>query len=503
MTQINESRGWRSIFWEARTRILAWYVILIAGFTGVSILLIGEILFLQVQKRVESSLAQEVKEFQELTKELNPDTGQPFADDLKAMFENVLSRNIPDDDEFLLTIVNGKLYKSSPKALPAPLQRNSALVKKWAQLTQPIQGQEETSVGTILYIAEPVNLPGETHGVFVVVHATAGEREEVNDAVFVVIKVTLGVLIVASFLAWVAAGKVLAPLRLVTETARSISETDLSQRIPRKGSGEIAELTTTLNEMLDRLEAAFISQRNFINDAGHELRTPITIIRGHLELLGDDPEEQQETLELVMDELDRMSRFVDDLILLAKAERLDFLRVETIEMGELTEELYAKAIALADRDWQLDAKGPTRIVADRQRLTQAMMNLAQNATQHTQAGEVIALGSAVSKGYARFWVRDTGEGIAPADQLRIFERFARLANSRRRSEGAGLGLAIVKAIAEAHGGRVELQSQLGKGSTFTIVIPLEPPQEVLSHDSNFDRRRRTSDRRLPGERVKS
>jgi len=143
----------------------------------------------------------------------------------------------------------------------------------------------------------------------------------------------------------------------------------------------------------------------------------------------------------------------------------------------LTEELFTKVQALAECQWWLEAKGSGSIVADRQRLTQAVMNLAQNATQHTCKGDVIALGSAVVNHKARLWVRDTGTGIAPLDQKRIVERFARAAKSRRRSEGAGLGLAIVRAIAEAHGGQVELLSRPGVGSTFTLVIPVEPSQE--------------------------
>jgi signal transduction histidine kinase len=237
--------------------------------------------------------------------------------------------------------------------------------------------------------------------------------------------------------------------------------------------------------MMDRLQAAFISQRNFINDAGHELRTPITIIRGHLELMGDDPKEVQETLTLVMDELERMNRFVNDLLLLAKAEQPDFLQLETIDVCTFTEELFAKIRVLGDglrptineRNWQLQATARGKIVADRQRLTQAVMNLAQNATQYTNNTDTIALGSMIHQGKVSFWIRDTGEGIAPADQQRIFERFARATNSRRRSEGAGLGLSIVQAIAEAHGGEVTLKSQPGAGAIFTIILPVEPYQK--------------------------
>ncbi len=302
-----------------------------------------------------------------------------------------------------------------------------------------------------------------------------------------VFQVMLLVLALALVLAWFAAGRVLIPLRLLTNTAHAITESDLTQRILIQGRGELAEVAKTFNDMMDRLEGAFDTQRDFINDAGHELRTPITIIRGHLELLDDDPEAQQETIALVMDELDRMSRLVEDLLLLSKAERPDFLQLETIDLQLLTEELFTKATALADRNWKLEATTTGRMVGDRQRITEAVMNLAQNATQHTAPTDTIFLGMAITKHKVKLWVSDTGEGIALEDQERIFERFARAANSRRRSEGSGLGLSIVQAIAEAHGGQVCLRSQLAVGATFTLVLPLDPPRESVIYDTDSDR----------------
>jgi signal transduction histidine kinase len=495
--QSNQSRQkanrLQQFFFAARTRILAWYVILMAFFIAVSVLAIQQILLARLEERVERSLVQEIEEFRRLAQGLDPTTSQPFGNDVKSIFEVFLDRNIPDDDEFLLALVDGQLYRSSPQALPEPLKPGSQLLQRWARLTRPEQGEILTSIGNILYLAEPVKVTyavepvqvrNKTWGVFVVAYSTIGEQQEVKEAVLVVIRVMATVLLAASILAWIAAGRVLAPLRLLTETARSISDSDLTARIPVQGADEIAELTRTFNEMLERLQAAFASQRNFINDAGHELRTPITIIRGHLELLGDDPQERQETIELVTDELDRMSRFVSDLLLLAKAEQPDFLALKPVDLALLTDELFAKAQALAPRAWRLEAQASGQGIGDRQRLTQAIMNLAQNATQHTHPGDVIALGSAVAQGEVRFWVRDTGTGIAPADQQRIFERFARAANSRRRSEGAGLGLSIVQAIAQAHGGRVELVSHPGAGATFTLVIPLALAQESTLDVSN-------------------
>jgi two-component system, OmpR family, sensor kinase len=303
------------------------------------------------------------------------------------------------------------------------------------------------------------------------------ERREIEEATQIAAGVSLVVLLIASALAWVIAGRVLAPLRTLQTTAHAITETDLTQRIEVQGDDEIAELGRTFNAMLDRLEAAFASQRAFVSDAGHELRTPITIVRGHLELLGDDPREREETVALVTDELDRMARFVDDLLLLARAEQADFLHLAPLDLDVLTDELYNKAKALADRDWRLSGRGTGTVTADRQRLTQAVMQLAQNAAQHTRDGDRIALGSAIDDGAARLWVADSGPGIPAAERDEIFERFRRGGDGRRRSEGAGLGLAIVRAIAEAHGGRVELETREGAGATFTLIVPTEPPQE--------------------------
>lgn len=480
-----KTRKWHRFLLSARTRILAWYIILMAASSVVSIFAIRQELFMRVQDRVQRSLRQEVEEFRKLAGGVNPETNRPFTrNEVAALFDLFVSRNIPDDDEFLLTLLNGSLYKHSPRALPEPLQRDSPLIRHWGKLTKPERGQVDTTLGELLYFAEPVRITyqaepldstAEVQGVFVVAHITAGEREEVDEAIAVVVEITIIVSIAASVIAWVVAGRVLAPLRLLTKTALSISHnSDLTQRIPVQGTDEIAELTLTFNEMMNRLEDAFASQRDFINDASHELRTPITIVRGHLELISNDPQERQETIDLIADELDRMTRFVDDLLILAKAEQPKFLCLETVDVGSLTEEIYTKARTLAVRNWRLDSKGCGSIVADRQRLTQAIVNLAQNATQHTRPGDVIGLGSIVRNGKARFWVSDTGEGIAYNDQKRIFKRFARGVNGRR-SEGAGLGLAIVQAIATAHGGQVELSSQPGVGSTFTLIILVDSP----------------------------
>jgi signal transduction histidine kinase len=228
--------------------------------------------------------------------------------------------------------------------------------------------------------------------------------------------------------------------------------------------------------MLDRLEAAFRTQRDFIDDASHGLRTPITVVRGHLELLEDDPEQRANTIALVTDELDRMARIVNDLLDLAKAQHPDFLDLEVVDVEALTLDVVQKAKALGSRAWRLEAGRSGRIVADRQRLTQALLQLAQNAVRHTTEGQTVRIGWDVAEGTARLWVTDEGPGIPPEEHGRIFNRFARASRmSQDGSGGAGLGLPIVRAIAEAHHGRVDLQSASGEGATFTLILPVDQP----------------------------
>jgi signal transduction histidine kinase len=286
-------------------------------------------------------------------------------------------------------------------------------------------------------------------------------------------------LVVAALLAWLLARRLLAPVSKLTEAARNATESDLAQRIPTtSGRDEVAELARTFNAMLDRLEAAFGSQRRFLNDAGHELRMPLAVVMGHLELVTDDPEDRRQTMELVKDELGRMDRIVDELLTLAKAERPDFLWLEPIQTDALLEEVLDKVRPLAKRDWRFEGTSSEPIVADRQRLVQAVMNLVDNAIRATREHDTIAFGAAADGDHVRVWVRDTGPGIELEHRERIFDRFARGPDEPRGDGGSGLGLAIVRAIAEAHRGRIELDSS-DFGSTFTLVLP-QPAREKVT-----------------------
>jgi signal transduction histidine kinase len=504
LTKSKRKHSWRQVFKGVRFRILVWYFLLTACTTSASILVTRQIFCGLLEKRSEEALVAEVGKFNRVVEKKTVNVNQISEDKVAALFKKVLSLYVPARNEFMFTLVDGQLIGSSQTPLPEFLRHNPQLVTEWANLQNYVKREVVTQKSSIFYVASPIKIAGETKGVVVAVRDATTDYQAGTQMIILVIEVTIVVLTLFFGIAWITTGRVLAPLRRVTETARSITESDMTQRISVQGSDEIAELTLTFNEMLDRLQSAFDNQQEFLKDAGHELRTPITVIQGHLELLNYRPERQAETIKLVMDELSRMNRLVNDLLLLAKSDRPDFLNPKPEELDWLTEELYLKARAIANRDWRLESKGLSPVVVDRGRLTQAVMNLIQNAVRHTQEGNTITLGSAVRNDYAYFWVRDTGEGIAPEDRERIFERFARATNSDRYSEGegAGLGLSIVHAIAQAHNGWVELDSTLGVGSTFTMVFPIVSTSEVPQDDeSNSDCRRQPPHRRVSRSRI--
>jgi len=463
-----------------RARILGGYVLVLVVATVASLFVLRTVLLNRLDERINSELEQEVAELQRLAIQgVDPRTSEPFEGDVKRIFSTFLSRNIPSANETMLTLVNGQPFRRSIQAEPIPylIHKDPELIARWASVEDGSDyGSAMTPAGELRFLAVPLeNQVGEAVGVFVVADFRDLEKQEVDSAVGSAAQISVITLIIGLVLFYALSGRILNRVEAVRWTAQRITDSDMSRRLPVEGNDEISQLAATFNALLDRLSDAFSTQRTFIDDAGHELRTPITIIRGHLELMGDDPDERRETVALVTDELDRMTRMVDDLLMLTKAQRPDFLNLTAVDVKELTDELNTKVHGLANREWGLDSSGVGLIEADRQRLTQAIMQLAQNAVQHTSEGDRIWIGSKVDGGEARFWVRDTGPGISKDEQERIFNRFARAKAQVRASDGMGLGLAIVKAIAEGHNGRVRLLSAEGQGSTFTIILPVDQP----------------------------
>jgi len=467
---------------SARARVLVGALVLLAATIAVSILVDRAVLLARLDDRVDDELTQEVDEFRRLVGGIDPATGQPFGSDVTAIFDTFLDRNVPGEDEVFLALVDGAPYARSADA-PFPIEELDVLVAVWAGAGAPLLRTDDTPGGTLRSLAVPVvTSEGQPRGTFVVARFPAGERAEVDDAVRVAAVVGAAAFVVASLAAWGIAGRVLAPLRNLAEAAAAIDESDLSRRIDVRGSGELAELSHRFNSMLDRVEGAFAAQRSFLDDAGHELRTPITVLRGHIELVeGGDPL-PVETRDLLLDEIDRMSRIVEDLVTMAKSERPDFVTTAPVDVIDLTHDVLDKARALGARQWRAEARAVVVAELDRQRIVQAWMNLARNAAQHTVEGDTITIFSCDRDDMLEIGVADSGEGVAGTDRERVFERFARGASARRTDgDGAGLGLAIVAAIAAAHGGSVRLDDTSGGGATFTIRLPLgrrQPPGTI-------------------------
>lgn len=463
-----------------RTRIVVGYLLLLTIALAIAIIVTREVQFASADREIEREMRQEVEEMRVLARRgIDPDTAEPFGDDIAAIFDTFLQRNVPSDDEAFYTIVDGQPYKSSQGA--PDLFRVGELIDVWTRVVKTTEFDRQTDmpVGEVRSLAVPLFDSEGVAGVFVVASFPANDHDEVDQVIRVISLAGLGVLVITAALAWTIAARILRPVRQLTETARGITDSDRSGRIPVEGHDELAQLGHTFNDMVERLDNSFEQQRRFLDDVAHELRTPITIAQGHLETLGDTPAERAETVAVVSDELDRMSRYVSDLLLLAKSEQPDFLRLGPVDLGDLAMTLQQRVPAIAERRWVLDAApapGAVAVVADQDRLEQAIVNLAGNAANHTSSGDEIGIGVRAEGPEYRLWVRDTGPGIDPSARESLFTRYARGATSRTsRPEGMGIGLSIVDAIARAHGGHARAISEPGAGSTFEITLPAEPP----------------------------
>jgi signal transduction histidine kinase len=267
-------------------------------------------------------------------------------------------------------------------------------------------------------------------------------------------------------------GRALAPIREVTAAAGRIGVEDLSERLPVRGKDEFAKLEETFNGMLERLESAFERQKRFVADASHELKTPLTVIKANSSLALADPDlapDYRETLVEIDQAADRTSRLVQDLLLLA---RTDHGQLPLKENEVVASKLFAGALAEA-RKLHPEAAAITLEVGnecfwgDAHLLHRLLLNLLDNALRHTPKTGGVTLTAHASG----FVVRDTGEGVSEEHLGHLGERFYRVDSARARTGGGtGLGLAISRAIAEAHGGKLELQSELGRGTTVRVTL---------------------------------
>lgn len=308
--------------------------------------------------------------------------------------------------------------------------------------------------------------------------------EQTLNRLLLVLLVTMPLALVVSLAGgWFLAGRALRPVDAITLAAQRIAAGDLTQRLNVPTStDEIGRLAGTFNDMIARLETSFRQIRQFSSDASHELRTPLTVMKGETELALRRPREAGDytlVLESNLEEIDRMTRIVDELLFLSRAD-MGEVKMERlpVQLESLLEDIHRQASLLGqERGIQVEIglTKPVTVLGDELRLRELFLNLVDNAVKYSKPGGSVEIALTTEADQARITITDHGIGICPEDQKRIFGRFYRTDDARAHTKkGTGLGLAICAWIVESHQGQIEVRSEVGKGSSFTVTLPPAP-----------------------------
>lgn len=388
-----------------------------------------------------------------------------------AALEAVVQRMGPDDNTGALGVAEGAAALVPGVPLDVDLLAEPGFLKHITRTASdvPLRGTYAEDGVTWRYVIVPIALTGSAppeQVFFVMAYDVDAELAEINDATRVFLLAAAIVLVVIAGAAWIVAGRLLRPLRHMRATAERISARSLSERLPIEGRDDVSELASTMNAMLDRLDAAMDSQRQLLSDVGHEMKTPITIVRGYIEVMDpSDPADVRETQALATDELDRMAQLVQDLASAARLHGPAPISPVATDAADLLHQIVRKAEGIEGASVTTGDVAEVVVSVDPARITQALLQFAQNAVTH--GGGELEIGSTASDGDVRFWVRDHGPGVAPSQRAMIFERF-----HRSSTGGSGLGLNIVDVIAKAHGGSAGITDPAdGPGSVFYISVP--------------------------------
>lgn len=455
--------------WTVRTRIL----VAVLTLTFLTLAIVGTTTFIierrQILERIDDDLQISTEQFAALAQDRFE--AETF-DTLDALMEDSLTHTVPRDNEGAVAFVGDKPVWTQPGGLE--MEDDPKLMSFLQMRVRALAGADgeidtlSTDQSRYRFAVMPVKLGDLGEGAYVIAYDLEDGLESLWETLRVFVIASILGLMVLGFFAWLIAGELLRPVRKLTDTASRITNTDLSTRIDVDSRDDLGKMARTFNSMLDRLEDAFSSQMTLLDDAGHELRTPITIMRGHIELM--DPADEgdvRQVKELALDELDRMHRLADDLVLLAKAKRPDFIQTAPTDIGPFIDKIATLGDALGAQQVVVDSRPEAVADIDEQRLTQALIQLIANASKFSPPESTIRLGCEDGDDM-KFWVADSGRGMDPSQISTIFERFGRLDPS---TEGTGLGLTIVAAIVDQHGGSIDVQSAPGRGTTMTLTIP--------------------------------
>lgn len=460
-----------------RARMMWAMVVLASAALLTSGTIVGLIQQANISRGVDANLLRSSEELRVLAQRgVDPETGEPFSG-ASELLRTFLERTVIGPAEGEVAFVGQEVVWVASDDVELRPEKDQQLLEQ----VKPLLEADQISLVSITtdqrhyrVMVSPVQFP-QGRGALVHVHDLDVAKAELRRTMTLYAAVAALTVAAVVLVAWWAVGRLLRPIEDLRKAADSIDERDLTTRVPVRGKDDLTALAATLNRMLDRVERSVDAQRQLLDDVGHELRTPITVVRGHLELVdASDPQDVAQTRHLVIDELDRMSVLVNDLLVLAKADQSDFVSPTWVDVTELTDQVLEKASALGERKWVVEHLADAEARLDPGRITQAWLQLAANAVKYSEVGSRVGLGSALRRGELLLWVRDEGIGIPEEAIATIKERFVRAAGAAEHAPGAGLGLSIVDSIVKAHDGRLLIESTPDGGSTFTMALPWLP-----------------------------
>ncbi len=461
---------------SSRAKLAAALVLIVAIVLVAAGIGIRSILHRQLDDRIRSELVQESQEFRRFVEVTRDDRGTPLSVDLARAGTAYVQRSVLAEGELVFVIANGRLAATSTPVDGIQLSDDAELIDRVGRGTGSEFFELATDLGPARMLSVPVFRRDARNGTFVVGRFVRHEQRTVSDALGTIQTVGLWAVLLTALASWWLAALLLRPLRRMSTTAQKITAHDTSQRLEEpRGNDEIAVLARTFNSTLDRLDATMMTQRTFLADAAHDLRTPLTVVRGHAEQLRDglvQPDEVDETVALIADEIGRMGRMVNDLILLARAEQPAFLELGPVDLADLVVDVHRRVQNIEGPVWH-PVIGVGIITADADRLIRALLNLAENAARYAPPESVVEIGSTIDPDgrTASLWVSDRGPGVPQQAREAIFERA--VSGPERAASGSGLGLAITRAIARAHGGDARLDAAWHPGARFVITVPVD------------------------------
>ena len=467
-------RAWSPSRFGLASRLLLAHLLVLSAVLGIALLQIVRNTVQAYRDTVVAELVQNIQQYERAA------TQRPASQALATFSRSYLATSAPGPDSVVIIALSGNPTLASPDQLGI---YNSAQVRTW--VLHPPARTVLTRGGPgmrVELMASPIRVAGAQVGVLIAATGLSGlidQRRRVIVSSVVEAVVAIGA---AMLMLYVILRRVLGTVDHLTRTAAEISSGDLGRRLRYQGpADEVGRMAQTFDSMLGRLSATLDGQRQLLADVSHQLRTPLTVMRGHLDLLrGHSGPDAEATLGLVLDELDHTGLLIDRLLLLARSTQPDFLDRQPVDLRSLLADLLESARVLAPRDWRLAPVPDVVALLDATKVRGALLNLIENAVHATKPGDLIELRAVVGNGLA-LSVLDSGKGLPPGQQAQVFARFARPGGQGDR--GSGLGLAIVKAVAEAHGGTATFHSTLGEGSHVDLCFPpacLLPPSSPAS-----------------------